>query len=301
MTVDSVTCDNQAGCSDSAGTILYLTSDEVQSMRVSATSLCLVIFVSLALAGQAAFAAESPVRSVCSTIVYSTNPQYPPYDWGVAGDHFEGASIDLLAMVAPPGVKLQPALYPWKRSMSMAASGEIDLLVSLRKTPERSEYLAFTSQPAFANPIVVFVRQDRSFPYRAWKDLKGRRGGVSLGDTFGAGFDEYWRSALSVEEAPSMVENFRKLDEGRIDYFVTSSYLGQAYLATQRLKNRVVPLGPAISKQEIHFAFSKKSPCLKYLDHFNKRLGELNRKGIPEKLLKKNLERFKAQQPSTTH
>jgi len=44
-----------------------------------------------------------------------------------------------------------------------------------------------------------------------------------------------------------------------------------------------------------------KSPCLQYLDYFNKRLGEPNRKGVPEQLLKKNLERFKAQQPSTTY
>jgi ABC-type amino acid transport substrate-binding protein len=38
----------------------------------------------------------------------------------------------------------------------------------------------------------VFVRRDHAFPFRTWQDLKGKHGGVSLGDTFGGGFDAYW-------------------------------------------------------------------------------------------------------------
>lgn len=245
------------------------------------------------------FGADKSGNSGCDVIRYSTNPQYPPYDWGVGGERFDGASIELLAMVTPPGVKLKPLLFPWKRSMSMAASGEIDLLVSLRITPERSEYLKFTTHRAFPNPIVIFVRKDRAFPYKEWKDLKRRRGGVSLGDTFGAGFDEYWRSELTMEDAPSMVENFRKLDEGRIDYFVTSLYLGEAYISSQRFKNEIVPLSPPISTMDIHFGFSRKSACMQHLDYFSRRLAELDSRGVPERLLKKHLKRFR-EKPGTT-
>ncbi|GFO53479.1 hypothetical protein GMSM_04860 [Geomonas sp. Red276] len=242
-------------------------------------------------------AAASP-PSTCGTIRYSTNPQYPPYDWET-GAGFDGASIELLRMAAPPGVQLSPVVVPWKRALSMAAGGEIDLLVSLRITPERSQYLAFTSHRAFPNPIVIFVRKDRAFPYRQWQDLKGRRGGVSLGDTFGAGFDNYWRQELSVEEAPSMLENFRKLDEGRIDYFVTSHYLGEAYVAKTPMRHPVVHLDPPISTLDIHFGFSKKSACLSQLDYFSRRLAELDRRGVPEKLLQKHLKRYRMQ-PGTT-
>jgi polar amino acid transport system substrate-binding protein len=122
------------------------------------------------------FAAEKAVvPEGCRTVIYSTNPQYPPYDWSVGNDGFDGASIELLKMVLPPGLPLKPAFYPWKRSLFLAERGEIDLLVSLRITPERSGYLRFTSHRAFPNPIVVFVCKDRKFPYKSWKDLKGRK------------------------------------------------------------------------------------------------------------------------------
>ncbi|WP_224983808.1 substrate-binding periplasmic protein [Geomonas agri] len=238
-------------------------------------------------------AAEKPaLPAACRTVVYSTNPQYPPYDWSTDGRNFDGASIELLNMVLPPGVSAKPALFPWKRSMFLAESGQIDLLASLRITPERERYLVFTSHRAFPNPIVFFKRKDRDFPYRQWKDLVGLKGGMSAGDTFGGGFDQYWRSNLHMEEAPSMLENYQKLDSGRIDYFVTSLYAGQAFLAKHPTSHEIVPVLPAISNQDIHFGFSKKSPCAPLAEYVSTRLRELDAKGVPQKLLKKHLKRY---------
>jgi polar amino acid transport system substrate-binding protein len=239
------------------------------------------------------FAADRvAIPSGCRTLIYSTNPQYPPYDWETESHLFDGASIELLNLVTPPGVSLKPALYPWKRSMHLAAKGEIDLLVSIRITPERSKYLDFTSHRAFPNPIVIFTRKGNMTGYQNWKDLAKLRGGVSVGDTFGGGFDEYRRKELSVEEAPSMRENFRKLDSGRIDYFITSLYAGQAYLAKNPPQHEIVHLDPPISNQNIHFGFSKKSACAPLVEYMSARLSELDAKGVPKKLLEKYLRRY---------
>lgn len=261
--------------------------------------LCLVVWLAAmahAIAptafAQATSATATAPATAPSVVVYSTNPNYPPYDWSVGQDRFEGASIELLSMVMPPEVQLKPAVYPWKRSMLLAKEGEIDLLVSLRITPERSEYLQFTTHRAFPNPIVVFVREDRQFPFRSREDLKGHKGGIALGDTFGASFDEYWRKELQIEEAPSMVENFRKLDAGHIDYFVTSRYLGRAYLATHHFEHTIIPLDPPLSNLDIHFGFSKKSAALPLLDYVSRRLEELDKQQVPEQLLNKYLQRF---------
>lgn len=245
------------------------------------------------LASVAPAAAEKPViPEGCREVVYSTNPQYPPYDWEAA-DGFDGASIELLRMVMPPGLPLKPAVYPWKRSLYLAEQGEIDLLVSLRITPERSGYLVFTSHRAFPNPIVIFVRKDRSFPFTSWQDLKHRRGGVSAGDTFGGGFDEFWRASLTMEEAPTMRENFRKLDSGRIGYFVTGRYAGEAYLAKYPPEHEIIPLSPAISSLDIHFGFSKRSACAPLVGYVSRRLAELDATGTPERLLRKHLKHYR--------
>lgn len=236
----------------------------------------------------------------CPEIVYATNPHYPPYDWSVGDAAYAGATIELLEMAAPEGVRLRPVVLPWKRALLLAGEGKIDLLASLRITPERSQYLRFTSHRAFPNPIVAFVREDRRFPYEKWDDLKDKTGGVSLGDTFGGGFDAYMRAQLHVEEAPSMEENFRKLDSGRIDYFVTSLYAGQAYQATHRRAHPVVALSPPISEQDIHFGVSLRSPCLPLLERLSARLEELDAQGVPEQLLRKYLRHY-AEYPPADH
>lgn len=233
----------------------------------------------------------------CEELVYSANPSYPPYHWVGADGRLEGASIDLLKMVAPQGLVLKPVVLPWKRALALAEHGDVDLLLSLRNTPERAKFLAFTSARAFPNPIVVFVREDRTFPFDSWSDLKGRRGGISLGDTFGNGFDEYWRAELSIEEAKNMEANFEKLEAGRIDYFVTSKFVGEAYSSSRPLKHGFVQLGKPVSSQDIHFGFSKRSPCADLAEQMDRKLRELDKKGVLEQLLRVHLRRLKEKQP----
>ncbi|GAB6126050.1 substrate-binding periplasmic protein [Humidesulfovibrio idahonensis] len=258
-------------------------------MRIPVRRMLPVLLLFAALAAQPSFAVAA---GQCRELTYSTNPNYPPYDWAVSESAFDGASIELLRMAAPPGVALKPAVLPWPRALELAKTGKIDLLVSLRVTPERSAFLLFTRHRAFPNPIVVFVRKDRAFPFKSWADLKGRRGGVSLGDTFGGGFDEYSRRELSLEESPTMENNFKKLDAGRIDYFITSRYVGEAYAASHRLTHEFVTLSPAISEMDIHFGFSRVSPCAGLVEQMSRRLEELDRKGVPEQLLRKHLRRI---------
>jgi len=219
---------------------------------------------------------------------YSTNPQYPPYDWA-EGNSFAGASIELLALVLPPQVVSEPVVVPWKRALELAKTGQIDLLLSLRITPERETYLVFTTHRAFPNPIVVFARSGSFAKLDSWDVLKGHVGGISSGDTFGGGFDEYWRENLKVETADTMIENFRKLDAGRIDWFVTSLYLGKAYLATHRLTNEIVVLDPPISTTDIHFGFSKASSWASLVPEVSRRLAVLDKAGTLDQILQKHL------------
>jgi polar amino acid transport system substrate-binding protein len=43
----------------------------------------------------------------CRMVTYSTNPQYPPYDWGSGPNRFDGASIELLRMVMSADLQLK--------------------------------------------------------------------------------------------------------------------------------------------------------------------------------------------------
>lgn len=223
-------------------------------------------------------------------LVYSTNPLYPPYDWAVDDHTFNGAAIELLRKITPPGMELIPAVYPWKRSFLLARAGDIDLLMPIRITPERSEYLTFLPNRAFPNPIVVFKLKSRDMDLREFADLKPYVGGVSRGDTFGGGFDEYWRSELTIEEVDTMAQNFSKLLLGRIDYFVTGYYSGMTYLKKNQLDPEIEAMDYKISDVDIHLGFSKEYTDRAVMDYMNDKLGELDRAGELDELLLKYID-----------
>ena len=232
------------------------------------------------------------------TISYCTNPFYPPYDWAVGPNAYDGAGPALLSMLLPHGYTLRPETLPWKRAQSMAAAGDVDLLLCIRITPERSAYLDFTSVPVFRNPIVVFVRKDRPVRFDSWADLKGYLGGVSVGDKFGGGFDEYLKKELKYEEAPSMIENFRKLADGRIDYFVSGYFMGMSWIRTDPAGRNIMALTPPISDEGIYIGVSKKSPRRAVLGVLDEALKSLDERGVPDKLLEEYLNRYIRERPS---
>ena len=234
------------------------------------------------------------LRAQDKVIRWATNPNYPPYDWAVDDQHYAGAASELLALIIPDGYVLRDVMVPWVRAQEMARRGEIDLLVNLRVTPERSAWLQFSKNPTFYNPIVVFMRQDRVIPFKSWDELKPLRGGETIGDAFGNGFDEYLKANLAVDAIPNMSGNFRKLNSGRIDYFVSGYYMGMAWLAQAGLQQQIVALQPPISQDSIHLGFSKRSPYLHLLPAIDRRLAALRADGTLDRLLKEQLAKFSA-------
>ena len=77
-----------------------------------------------------------------------------------------------MKLVIPKEYKLIPRVIPWVRAQNDARPRNIDLLVNLRITPERENYLDFTTYRAFPNPIAIFVRKDSKIKFEKWIELK---------------------------------------------------------------------------------------------------------------------------------
>lgn len=123
--------------------------------------------------GMASAAAEGQIR-------FAPEKDYGPFVYQSAEGRVVGLSIDMLDALKPgldaPVVTL-PA-QPLAAILEAAQRGEVDLISSLRPTPERSAYLAFTS--AYVQvPAVLVVRQSVS-PARM-NDLKAQRVAVGQG------------------------------------------------------------------------------------------------------------------------
>ncbi|MEY4749597.1 MAG: hypothetical protein RIQ60_1811 [Pseudomonadota bacterium] len=229
----------------------------------------------------------------CQRVVFSAHPDYPPYHWA-EGNTLQGASVALTGRLLDEiGVPWEARFVgPWPRVLKAAEHGTIDLVVSLKRNPEREVYLDFTNAPAFPNPMAVFVAQARPLRFDRPADLIGKRGGRSAGDRFGDVFDDYARQHLQIEDADSLSINFSKLAAGRIDYVITGLYTGRAHLLQQGLGQRISALPKPVNEGEVHHGFSRLSPCAALLPALDAKLAAAQRNGLAARLLEDALKQW---------
>ncbi|WP_051710200.1 substrate-binding periplasmic protein [Andreprevotia chitinilytica] len=226
----------------------------------------------------------------CKRVVISGDPEYPPLSW-FDGKGLHGASLNIVTAALdrihlPYEIRYQG---PFLRVLSAAKSGAVDIVSELKNTPERNAFLAFPKTPIFVNPIAVFIHRDQKLAYKNWRDLIGLHGGITLGNKFGGGFDEFLTSQLMVEPAPKIEMSFAKLALKRIDYFVTGYYPGLSYLIETHQENNFVALQPFVTATDNYPGWSKASPCLNRLPEFDAALAELVRSGKTRQILDESL------------
>jgi len=230
----------------------------------------------------------------CQKVIASAHPAYPPYHWNDGGS-IVGASVDIHKIIfSELGIPFDAKFFgPWKRVLLNAEEGSFDFVMALKKTPARQAYLNFTEAPVFPNPFSVFVERTSLFPFEKWEDLVGKTGGKNAGDRYGQEFDEFANEALTIEDALTPELNYKKLIAGRIDYFIHSRYSGAAFLSTFGHGHLVTTLDKNINEGYIHSGFSKNSSCSELLPYLNKRYKELLEDGTAERLLNRNVLRWK--------
>ena len=232
----------------------------------------------------------------CQSIALSAHENYPPFHWYHQGE-FYGVTIDIAKqLMARYDVSYQvSAPIPWKRLLEMARHGHTDLMLGLKETPARKEFLDFTSTPVLSNPVAVFVKKDQEFDFENWHSLIGKVGNINLGDSHGEAFDEFARQHLNIQHVKGLAQNFEMLLRGRTDYFVTGYYPGLAYLTSSGLNREIIALNPFAVEGYIHFGFVKSSDCAQLISRFNKDLAEFKQPNVMAKLFEKNISLWQQQ------
>jgi ABC-type amino acid transport substrate-binding protein len=103
----------------------------------------------------------TPVWASQEAVRFAPERDYGPFVFEGTGGRIEGLSIDMLRLVqqhASLEVKMLPA-RPLAEQLEAAKRGEVDLLSSLRPTPERGEFLRF-SVPYVKVPAVLVCAGD---------------------------------------------------------------------------------------------------------------------------------------------
>ena len=220
------------------------------------------------------------------TIIISGKPEYPPVSW-IKGNDLTGLGYQAMKQIIKQlnqkenlNLKLEITdPLPWKRAIHMANLGEIDILVGVRQSTERSKHLTFipTRLIESAQNIFSLIGTDISTN----SDLKGKTGGVRAGINFSADFTTFAkRQQLVFEEVQKLEQNIQKLKLKRLDYFIAPLLPTIHHIRKKQIDIDIQFTTHPLFTSKEKIAISKKSSCLKYIDQINTQLETLHNNGF---------------------
>ncbi len=241
-----------------------------------------------AVAGLAALCACAAEKVEPKVAIISSNPSSPPMSWLEDGS-LHGTGPDC-AKIAISSLEIAPVVRyegDWSQVLDKARTGEIDVVSALFKTAERETYLVF-SIPYATVPVSVCVKSGGKFPFSRLEDLKGRKGLVGTGESYGEDFDRYAREELKIGQAP-LKECLAAVASGKADYLVVNLNAGMISAYESGLSDALEFLETPVSTQNYHMAISKRSKHAGCIDKLNLKLTEMKIDGAPERLTAKYL------------
>lgn len=257
----------------------------------------LLLWCFLALAPALALAAGK-----CERLVATGNPEYPPYLWRDPQNPQQliGANADLLRHLAKELGLTVDIIYtgPWSRAQVEVRTGRVDLIAGAFLTLPRLDSMDYVHPAFYFTPSVVWVRRGEAFPYSNWVDLQERTGGRLVNNSHGQQFDAYAKANLALEEVPSLAQAFQKLLLNRTDYVIYEHYPGLALAETLGMENDLEVLDPPVSSEGLYLTLSHNSACNEpwLRGQLARKMTELVAAGLPEQLLQRSLDLWKAQQ-----
>ncbi len=248
----------------------------------------LAISVGLIISGMATTPSTSFASCDEGTAIISGDTRYPPLSWQKGGT-LVGTNVEMVQKIfAEVGIKaIADEGGPWKRVLLRAKRGEVDLLLGVRKSPEREEYLTFVYPAITPSVQGVFFPAGKKSAYEEWSDLKNKVGSITLGASFGKEFDKYMHENLYIEEVRMVEQNFTKMELGRVDYILGPLMPTLMYLRKAGYTTKIVNSTKPLLIIDEFLAFSQKSSCKKYAAHFSKRIQELIEDGSIDTIMEK--------------
>ena len=182
-------------------------------------SMLLIVVIVIALTG-ASDAGE--VISGCGGIAY------PPFMWK-EGERIVGVGPEIAEIIfGELGFKVESrAFSSWSRCMQEVKKGRTDILFAASVNDERSKFADFTEICLSEVPVAIFVWKERGFKFEKWEDLTGKKMGKILGTTYGQKFDAFVENHLNVSRVVKPIQNFKRLEKGRVDFLPIGLYAGR--------------------------------------------------------------------------
>ena len=201
---------------------------------------------------------------ICQKLIATGNPEYSPYLWRDPEDESKliGANADLMQLLSKEiGIPIEVKyLGPWSRVQELARAGRVDLIAGAFFTTPRLDYMDYF-HPAFRGTrTAIWTTPNNTFKYRAWSDLRDRKGLTVVNNSFGEDFDAYAKKSLSIATVATLEQALQMLVLGRTDYLIYEEDPGLALAAKLNI-TRLKTAPVAVSTEDLFLTFSHRSPC----------------------------------------
>ncbi|MEE4197062.1 MAG: transporter substrate-binding domain-containing protein [Bacteroidales bacterium] len=187
------------------------------------------------------------------TIIIASEPDYPPFCIVDQHGHADGFAVELFREAAGAvNLHLEVKIGIWNRIKQDLATGRIDALPLVGRTPEREEIFDFTMAYLSLHGA-IFVKK-RTTGIESLDDLKDKKIVVMKGDN-AEEFVRREKVSNHIFTTNTFEEAFKELDRGRYDAVITQRITG-IYLLEQLGINSIVPLEIQLPEFRQDFCFA---------------------------------------------
>lgn len=186
--------------------------------------------------------------------------EYPPLIFTGSAGTPQGIAVDVVnETMALAGWKVELEILPWGRALDLMQRGQRDCIFTIFKTPEREQFLDFSTKALLQQPIALYARKNSGIRYNGdFAKLRSKSFLVVHAVNYGNKFESA-KAGLRTIQAYSAAQTFEKLERGQGDLTISNVYLAAYQLAAAGpdLARNIVQLQPTVETVTSYIAFAK--------------------------------------------
>ncbi len=232
------------------------------------------------------FSYSSIVSAAQQSLVFATEPSYPPFEYVDAQGNIQGFDVDVMqALCKQMQAQCKIVGEPWDSLIPSLAMGKFDALIgAIAITKEREKKVDFTI-PYYHDSVSFVAPSDRPLQLTQ-QGMQGKRVGVQIGTVLQQYLQGVYHGAVDVKVYSSQQYAFLDLNAGRLDAVLGDTPLVKDWLK-QQPAGKFTLVGQPISDPKYFgpgFGIAVKKGDQRLLNQLNQAIKVLQENGTLEKL-----------------
>ncbi|OSQ38274.1 substrate-binding periplasmic protein [Thalassospira mesophila] len=208
------------------------------------------------------------------TVGYSN---YPPFSYQTDDGGVTGASIEVAQRAfRKMHIEVSTVQMPWARLLSEAERGTVDMITAAYRTDARRSWAVYADIPIGYERVVVIHDRTVQADVASLRDLRYRKGLLRRGDSHGPTVDRaIANKSINIETVPEIEAGLRMVSAGRADYLLSSDAVARNVLRERQYPELSYDRLD-VNGEGLYALFSRRSPCSRLVEEFNRTLRQLN-------------------------